>query len=512
MNRIGAAISLHELSARSVATRERIVYREYAELAKGIRHLTNSLGDLAEDLLWVEFIRHTKRVLRDLCLTPLPPSYPGFALVESTGRLDTLLSSILSGYSEELGNIAFGCIGVIETIAISDANPLGDHVMDVLSTADAEQSCVVVLSRHVEAISDWLRSTSCRAEILTERMFGLRAPVETALLLGPSSWFSDWVLSAPRASSICFIGFDWMRDSDSETRLLPGSVGFSRLHVRDAKPVARESRHVETPFEVMPSFLDRSFDWVAISNNYSRPPAIYQDELVEARLYLLGGGFGTYVEASGDRTIDVVGFEGGTIGDVFQLKAAHLTPGTHVILRLSGGRRDYVSEMADNILGDRRDYLRNSQLEWKKPLRLRVNEVGVGTVAGELQAAGLMSPNVRHWISPSSIRPQSQADFRRLLQYLGLQNIESRLWADMAEIYKAHPSAGHKTRSALKELIRFSDADTLAKAGFLTIELPELHAGALGVFRIEAMSPKTEAVTESTLREPFEVRSDLWLG
>jgi hypothetical protein len=237
-----------------------------------------------------------------------------------------------------------------------------------------------------------------------------------------------------------------------------------------------------------------------------------EKQFVEARLFLLSGGYGVYLEALSDTSIDSVEFEGRSEPRLRRKPTIDVTKGDYVVLRSFGGTGDYIADIADEEMGRRAPQLRKLQREWKSKLRDKVESLGVAQAERQLKGLGVVSPHIRYRLLKQSIKSQKSEDFRILMEYIGLGDQSQTLWAAMEEIHGAHIAAGQKARSLLEAAVLRADLTELIQYGRINVSLSEIDAGALGVFRVEECSPNIQMIDEDDLRVLRQIEDDLWQG
>ncbi len=96
-----------------------------------------------------------------------------------------------------------------------------------------------------------------------------------------------------------------------------------------------------------------------------------------------------------------------------------------IVLRTIGSG-DYIIPVANRILGNEAEHLRELQKLWKSRLRDAVRLKSLHNVSWELVKLGSKlaktQQNIRNWISDTSIRPKDDRDFDAILCFVDLGN------------------------------------------------------------------------------------------
>jgi hypothetical protein len=405
------------------------------------------------------------------------------------------------------------CLLAMGEMASEDSNPAGDRICEILATGNTSDSGLLVLTRHIEATKSWLANKSPGTRLLTPPELSTVGRLETLVVLGPTCWFPPYILSSPRAESIAVVHFDWLRDRPVDTNLLASSgppigveVGVAFRIEGDGPPPGNE--------EFDADLLLPRVDWERLAKATSGLGGSMggEKQFIEARLFLLAGGYGVYLEALSDTSIDSVEFEGRSEPRLRRKPTNDVTKGDYVVLRSFGGTGDYIADIADQEMEKRAPQLRKLQREWKSKLREKVEEMGIGLVEYRLKALGVVSPHIRYRLMKQSIKSQKSEDFRILMEYIGLGNQSATLWAAMEEIHRAHIAAGQKARSLLEAAVLRADLTELVQFGSINVSLSDIDVGALGVFRVEECSPNVQMIDEDDLRALRQIEDDLWQG
>jgi hypothetical protein len=507
------ADSVHQVALVAAATRETVAFPVSKELSHFVRDLSVLIKEVEDDFRWVTFIRRCRRTLRDVITTPLAPDRRTFEIEGTIDVLEQSLAQLRGGYPSELIETAEYCLLAMGEMSLEDSNPAGDRVCEILATGNPSDSGLLVLTRHIEATKSWLANKSPGTRLLTPPELSAEGRLETLVVLGPTCWFPAYVLSSPRAESIAVVHFDWLRDRPIDTNLLASSGPPVGVVVGTAYRVDGDIPH-QSSEEFDAELLLPRVDWERLAKATSGLGGSIGEEkqFVEARLFLLAGGYGVYLEALSDTSIDSVEFEGRSEPRLRRKPTIDVTKGDYVVLRSFGGTGDYIADIADEEMGRRAPQLRKLQREWKSKLRDKVESLGVAQVERQLKGLGVVSPHIRYRLLRQSIKSQKSEDFRILMEYIGLGDQSQTLWAAMEEIHGAHIAAGQKARSLLEAAVLRADLTELIQYGRINVSLSEIDAGALGVFRVEECSPNIQMIDEDDLRVLRQIEDDLWQG
>lgn len=504
------AARTYEVASTATATRETARSVFAANYAREVRRVSARIDLLDGDELWLGFMRRSRRVLRDLSTTPLRGSHPALELMESVAHLRQVIEGARSSYPEDL--VARGDLvaTALADVARDDTNPLGDLVVDILSTSSPSASGVLVKSRQIDATRGWLSAQAPEVRLITEGELTRLTDLETLVVVGPSFWFPTHLLSAPRAETVCFAHYDFLRDREQDTRMFAGEHRSPGARVRSGIASTGTTDDDLTDVDA----LVPTVDWDALAKaSGSRGTASADElELVPAILFLLADGYSVYLEAADGPTIDVVvDIDSGT-PRLRSEKTRTITRGDFVVLRSEGGSGDYIPGIADKRMGRRGVELRRLQQLWKDALGAEVRQKGFRQVERDLRGLGVSSPNLRYRVWRNSLRSRDPSDFRILMEYIGLGDRAGEIWNAMGEIFEAHLRAGQDVRKLLEEAVLATDAERLLQTGRVDVRLREMDAGTLSVVRVDGRAPEAAQVDEDDLRVMVKVEADLWQG
>ena len=252
-------------------------------------------------------------------------------------------------------------------------------------------------------------------------------------------------------------------------------------------------------------------------------PSSEQDFFTPARFVLFGDGSGAYLPDQGsvvELSSAIDGMQGlDEKGESLPRKrGAELAEGDVVMLRLSGGG-DYLEDVARSIMereGSAR--LRDRATSWKTWLHTMIKQHGEGVIARTLQQEGVRvrSPSyLWAWAGEDVIGPHDLKTFKALIAALcslepshlegGGASFAEERWAEMEALKSFHKKAGREIRRALLREVRQLIEKHGSVAERVSIELGEVGARGMGLFRVAAVDSMVVSVPRSRLFHLFSV-------
>ena len=145
-----------------------------------------------------------------------------------------------------------------------------------------------------------------------------------------------------------------------------------------------------------------------------------------------------------------------------------------IVMRAGATSTDAIIPEADRIMGKQASFHRNNQREWKKRLKKLIDSKGVDSVNLELRKRGVLRPYARNWSRAHLIRPLSDTNFKKLLDYLEFSEVECMSIFDSARVIRgAHQRAGSEITKTLKEAFAKVNIETIYELGSYSINLDE---------------------------------------
>jgi len=339
---------------------------------------------------------------------------------------------------------------------------------------------------------------------------------ERLIVVGPTTWFPEFVFSAPRATELHLVRYKWLWDQRRDAPAFAGSAdaeghrnGWRRLPQLDEEPERPSDFPTIDPGEIAPRV-----DWAKASFGDPNSGHEADDDDVDATLFVLEDNSGVFLEDDDDALLTVIDLEQDQALAVQRIRRGEIERGNFILLRTEGGG-DYILEVADRLMGPKAIAIRACQNDWKRRMRLAVRDDGPEATCRALVERGALranEANLRSWTNNRSIRPQSQEDFRAMMRLVGLDGESQEIWDKMGEVRRAHQTAGQRVRRLLIERVRTCDVEELERMGRMDFELPGEDGGTLTAFRIVDIAPESTAVPSSRIGHPFELEGITWRG
>lgn len=367
-------------------------------------------------------------------------------------------------------------------------------------------NCVVIAASMAAAagLEAWLREDGIL--VLTSGELEREQPRrDQAYVVGPPRFYRSSLVTAPVTSGVSFIIPAWFGDrSVPRSAIAAYAEGALRIEAR----VFTEGDTTEPEMdplvedEAVSEFLPQP-DWGERQSDDREPTS----EEVEARKVLLSGNLAMWLD-DGERIRSLdpaqpIG-ERVTYTDVPAVRA-----GTYLLLRQGETERSALYQAAISHLSHG-DAIDRAQVVWKRLLAERLRALGLRRTVEGLRAAGVKTADrARAWTDPNLIRPHSDQDFERLLNWLGVSTQPTFGYATM--LRKSLYQVSAEIREQLEAAVSAADLSELEAVGHLSLDLETDGFRGILATRILAVSPFTEIVSRHDARVPFKDRSGQWL-
>lgn len=483
-----------------------ISFPELGKFSLNLKRLMKRLGESLEDPYWAGFIRPLKRYQFDLSAAPWPAQgiqeYTRECQRNATEQLQRchLMYPALVEPASEL-------VATLNAIASCDHDPVLEELQTIASgVQDGQRAAIIITeSRLVSIAREAITKSLAYAQwpVLVPRNVRRLDTYDWFVVIGSPSWYrrAKYIFSAPRASAIHVLCYDWMSIQWQPKPVLAAPVKGSSQ--------ARQIRIDYTP--LVPGVSDEDViplmaDIDSVLQRAERESSSDRDyQRVDARLLVLEGDKGVFIEAEGDATVLVIDLNQGAEQRVRRIVYRNVEPGMYILLRTESGG-DYIVPVADQILGNKAEELRERQQTWKARLRLAVREHGIDEMVEALRNHGstvASYQNLRNWMQDRTIATSDPQDFLAIMKVVGLLDEAQSNWDSMRTIRQAHQKAGRKIRRQLVEQVSKSDLVELERIGLMEFTLDEKTGGSLTAYRIKSMAERTVEVLPHRIDTPF---------
>lgn len=503
---IGQVSNIYACSRQLSFVPHLVSFPALGEFSLALKRFIKQLGESTEDPYWAAFIRSLKRHQFDLSAAPWP-----------AGRLQERTRERQRDAMERLENChlmypalaepARSVVATLDAVANCDHSSMLEGLEAIANGIQDGQKVAIVIteSRLVDTARAAIATMPDYAQwpVLVPR--NVRGPdtYDCFVVIGSPSWYrrAKYIFSAPRASAIHVVCYDWMSIRwQPEPALAAPTKGSA------------QARHIQ--FEYTPSVpgvtdedvIPLMADVDSLLRRIERERAVNGDhQLIEARLLVLEGDKGVFIEAEGDATVLVIDLNQGAEQRVRPSVHQDLERGLYILLRTEGGG-DYIVPVADQILGDQAEDLRDRQVTWKARLRLAVKKNGIDETVESLHHYGstvASHQNLRNWMKDRTIATNDPQDFFAIMELVGLRGEAQSYWNAMLTIRRAHQRAGRKIRRQLVEQVNKSDLAELERIGMMEFTLDEKTGGSLTAYRIKSVAERTVEVMPYRIDTPF---------
>lgn len=483
--------------------RHRIAFRELGDFSRSLNSLYSHIGEEADEEYWQTYFRELRRLRFELCAAPALNQYRDDRVGAIISTLSSHLKNCRALYpaSAEPAN---ALLHLLKAIQVVDKNPLLDKLVE-LAQSELKTAWAIKDSRLVvrcEEVLDSYPSLKNNLQIVHPSQLTSATCYDALVVIGSPRWFPAYIFTSPRAPRIDIVHFDWMHDGWKVPNTFVENYTSSRA---DKAPVREfgEQPEPDIPEETILVNVDSR----RVSSIAAEGERFEYDD-IDARCIVFEADTAMFVAADRSATILVIDLEEHEDERVHTIEVDELTPGTFVLVRTSGGG-DYIAPIADQLMGDKAEWARSVQSDWKTRLREYVVKNGLLKTSLDLLDIGseiANETNVRNWMSPRNIRTRDEHDFRAIMSLIGIEDRSREIWQTMKLISNAHRSAGRQLTKRLLGLIDEIPANEFKRNGMVELRLADNDEDAkLTAFRVEEILPETFKVPYSRISVPFKL-------
>lgn len=473
----------------------------YATVGK----LKKLVGTDELDDQWRKVRRQLDYVRYELSLVPLPFNHRIHQSQIDLAFLRKAVDESRFTYPR-LSDAANICLSAMEVIAECNENPLHDVITALIEGFDREDSLAVVVSnsRFVNPLKEFYKEARLAwMDVIDPNVLRREKCWDRLLYVGPvSSRFLDldYVFSAPRAREIHVLGYQWHGGKWEPSKAFKGGwSGESGQRERAAKQyVGSSSIAPQVNLGEIEEYLLETRDELGGHLDVSRAK-------VDSRLFGIFGGLGVLLEASGRSTSLVIDLDAREEDRVTQMSDAEIEEGMYIVLR-TDSNAGYLVPIANRQIGKSAPAYRALQVKWKLALQALLDSEGSDGLTTRLRDHGSHRANyqnIRNWISPGSIAPEDEDDFRAISIVCSMEQDFSLMKQGVRELRLAHVQAGQQVRRQLRELVSNADPEMIERNGTHEFALDSLPGAKLTAFRIERKWNTVQQVSAASIERPF---------
>lgn len=506
---IGSASKVYGDASGCEIIRHWIDHSALAEVSHLLRALVQALGDDVTDEFWRQTLGPIRRLGFAFCAVPLPFSLVAAAVGIDLDRLRRqvhLCQQLFPDVHEALATL----VGQLERLCTENNSPFIEPLESLLRQNN-KLSVVLCNPKVNRSVSTYFARTAVlkRATLVSPMQLRGTHLCETLAVIGPCSWFPEYMFSAPRASAIHIISLRWIRDSwrpgpiflhntdSSKGQGCSHRIGPMPRFSEEAGATNQSQADIHHPGDLLPPIPTLDCNGAT----HTVVPPGNDAETILARVCYLSGNRAVLLAADDGASALVIDTSERGYTAVRRVSVGELETGQYLLLRTSGGG-DFIIPLADRILGVSAAKYRAEQAEWKERLIAAAVERFGGQlsrqelsyrVSSEIQSQNMSQArplNVHYWMSSKCIRPRKKEDFVAILIFAGLEARAEQLWSSMGDIDRAHRKAGHLIRQMLLQKIATTSLDLLERDGEMDFDLGDRDGGTLSAFLITAIMPE----------------------
>lgn len=430
---------------------------------------------------WTDVVSRLNTYFFHLRSLPVSSDNTDICPYEAIDKLSAL-SDKAEATQPQIAAIASNLQDSVEWLATTPYSVLGEYMDEKLCRSEEglEEAVILKDREHIGTVQEEIApdSDTEKPEILYYRDVSYSG-FDRLHIPGRPWWFPDHLFRSPPAREVHVYSYAWHRDSIDVDPVF--NFGYPRsgsqpevFVVRPEEDSGKEAVDADLKaLDDITNTIDPS-DWDAAigegtENNGEEPG----QDTVPASLYRLEDDLLALMPV-GEEKVTSLDLDGQT-PEPIRISASSIQPGEFVVLRKDPSD-DLVRQVANQILGEKKEEVREKQKDWKSRLKARCKEKGVKAVAGELQRRGAETArkeNVYRWIEGDTIRPRSENDFRTVMEYIGLEDLDQDYWGALSTIISAHQRAGHKIKDLLLARVKETDVDGLLQRGRMDFTIAE---------------------------------------
>ena len=394
-------------------------------------------------------------------------------------------------------------------------NPLKAHVLKLISSASGKSvGLLLPEARFVVPVRNALYEShrfSRKFEIISPSVLADNVVYSNVIMVGTPRWYPNHVFNACRSANLQVVNFNWLHDDWK-----PSSI-FGNISNIAGKPSGSPfSTRLELvpgwtrPADILPASSSQP-ELASLVNDLERSSAHQgESETLSLRLFILESGFGVFLEELNSAKIRVLSLVGDLSID--NINISDVLPGVFLLLRTRGGG-DYITLIADRLMGDRAVPRRTRQELWKAGLRAEVATSGiepVRSIIARQTGQTVTSGQLKYWMWSGSIGPQKPSDFVAVLTLLDMGEHQQQYQEDIKVLRHFHLLAGNEIAGQLKTLVQQANLQNLVSTGAAEFALTEYDGGSITAIRVLEKTNIILNLPTRRARQLFDVEDKKW--
>ena len=506
INPIDSVSTAFDMAEKITIVRHPVKSDDLRKFYYRLHKFLKNLGEDQDSDYWIKFVSTLKKYRFNVCSSPIPLSYLGHHSEKTLSQLKALIKNSHQNYP----NFAQQADTLLNELGILLSRNENNLLVEIKKIASSNLNVgLILISQHnIERVSEILKLNKLdNVTILSPTQLKRKNYFDSLIYIGSTFWLKEhqYIFSSPRSENIHLLYYSWLKNSVENGSVFLGS-SISKTKKTDVfetldSPIFEEINNAD--YDVLPRFNLSNIIERATKDNVA--DSLF--ELAKARLFVLSNSNGVFLEDDSNTSIMVINQSEEKERRVMRRPLNKITPGMYIVLKTAKGG-DYILPVANNILGESKDNLRNVQSNWKNILKQKVNIVGIRTSCRNITDCGSNisdEANIRNWINDRSIRTRVKSDFIAIMKFINLDNLADKIWSDMGVISRAHRRAGHLVRNEIIEKLDITNLNKLEQMGKIDLPLPGIDIGTLTAFKVEQIYKNVVEVPFSKLGVPFDL-------
>ena len=471
-----------------------------------VRNLQKKINEIGEQENWSQFLRDIKSYQFKLCASPLSFNNSSLLTEEYISSLQIKLSKYEQVYPD-IYPLANQVLEQLRYLICLEENPLLDTCLDIALTVKTEDIAILVKqSNLVPLFKNCLETENLNHNfkvIVPSELKGL-ITYKKIIMIGTPNLFPEYILTSPRTSQLKIVSYNWLNIDWQNEPIFENSDNFTEVFIQKPYTKGQIDNSITNNLIEANEILPQNPNWREIADNFNSTYSDSNEDVIEAKLFvLMEQSMGILLNI--EKKVFTVTYHVSENPELLKIPVSNIEPNMFILLR-SNGDEDYITPLANQILGDKAEEYAQLQQEWKSKLRSLVKCYGIEAISKGLVAKGLEEAknhqNIKNWMSADHIKPRG---LMTILDYLDLDHRSYKFKEAATLIRQAHQKAGFYVRKLLLNQLQKSDLSNLVKLGSMEIELKEIRGVSLIAYRVTEVLPEIKQITASEVGKIIEL-------